>query len=174
MISHMKISCSTTDMIFFSFKPVSCWKKFSWSFKSCSHFDPWEKLKQMLFALYTSKRPNQPAQRLPCQCCCGSNFWWRRLWAEEPLVCTTKEHLGEMQQHFRKRWWMAPWDGENIVGVQETDGLRPNAAWVILPLGGALRLERPCNVNRFLASAVRSRLRLLEASTRREREREEK
>lgn len=45
---------------------------------------------------------------------------------------------------------------------------------VILPLGGALRLERPCNVNRFLASAVRSRLRLVEASTRREREREEK
>ena len=44
---------------------------------------------------------------------------------------------------------------------------------VILPLGGALRLERPCNVNRFLASAVRSRLRLVEASTRREREREE-
>lgn len=54
------------------------------------------------------------------------------------------------------------------MGVQETDGLRPDAAWVILPLGGALRLERPCNVNRFLASAVRSRLRLLEASTRRE------
>lgn len=45
---------------------------------------------------------------------------------------------------------------------------------VILPLGGALRLERPCNVNRFLASAVRSRLRLVEASTRKEREREEK
>lgn len=45
---------------------------------------------------------------------------------------------------------------------------------VILPLGGALRLERPCNVNRFLASAVRSRLRLVEASTRRKREREEK
>lgn len=40
---------------------------------------------------------------------------------------------------------------------------------VVLPLGGALRLERPCNVNRFLASAVRSRLRLVEASTRRER-----
>lgn len=45
---------------------------------------------------------------------------------------------------------------------------------VILPLGGALRLERPCNVNRFLARAVRSGLRLVGASTRREREREEK
>lgn len=42
----------------------------------------------------------------------------------------------------------------------------------ILPLGGARRLERPCNVNRFLARAVCSRLRLVEASARREMERE--
>lgn len=53
-------------------------------------------------------------------------------------------------------------------------------AWLVktwrsgLPLGGALRFESPCNVNRFLARAESSRLRLVEESARRERQRDEK
>lgn len=30
---------------------------------------------------------------------------------------------------------MALWDGENIVGVQETDGQRPNAVWGDITFG---------------------------------------
>lgn len=41
---------------------------------------------------------------------------------------------------------------------------------IILPLGGALRLESPCKVNRFRARAERSRLRLVAESARRKRE----
>lgn len=41
---------------------------------------------------------------------------------------------------------------------------------IVLPLGGALRLESPCKVNRFLARAERSRLRLVAESARRKRE----
>lgn len=63
---------------------------------------------------------------------------------------------------------MALWNGDSTWDARLASKWRSG-----LPLGGALRFESPCNVNRFLARAERSRLRLAEESARRKRQREE-